>query len=499
MIIKKSALFVLVLLTLIKANPKEEIVNELIIEGQKYSYNFEIDKALKVFDTLIKKYPEDARGYHYKSIVYLWYYLGNNEEKNFDNFIKYSEISLTKLEDYLEDNPNDQLALLLTGSNYGYRALAFGKANKYLNMIWASQKSNSYLERVIDLNPESYDAYLGLGLFKFALSQVPGSFKWALNMIGFDADRRKGLQYLELAAEKGTYSKVEAEFYLSQIYSDFMFDYEKASRLLQGLNNRYPNNVLFQYSTAVLFIKERNLNQSENLLKKLLKNKDNSFRQIFAFSNFLLGDINFRKNNFTEAATYYDLFLTSKTSEDYKGIAAYRQGLCYFFSGEKEKSKNSFKLTGKGNVSIDDDTYAERKGEEVLKNDLSVIRTKIIQFYNYFHANELRKSEDSLSTLLKLNLSDDEKGEICTYLAEISNAQKEFEKGFDYSMKAISLKVKDETWISPFAYYHAAFSQYSLGNMSKAKELLGKAEDHTDFDYKSKFTSLIDQLKSKIN
>lgn len=498
MIINRITFFVLIVFTLIKSNPKEEIVNELINEGQKYSYNFEIDKALKVFDNLIKKYPEDARGYHYKSVVYLWYYLGNGEEKNFDNFIKFSEIALTKLEDYLDDNPNDQLALLLTGSNYGYRAIAFGKANKYLNMIWASQKSNSYLERTIDLNPETYDAYLGLGLFKFALSQVPSSFKWALNMIGFDANREKGLKYLELAAEKGIRSKVEAEYYLSQIYSDFMFDYENASKLLQGLNNRYPNNILFQYSAAVLFLKERQLSNSENLLKRLLKNKDNSFRQIFAFSNFLLGDINFRRNDFAEAVRYYDLFLNSKTSNDYKGIAAYRQGLSYLFAGDKEKSKISFRLTGKGNPSIDDDFYAERKGEEVLKRDLSESGAKIIQYYNFFHANELKRGEDSLSALLNLNLTDDEKGEIYTYLAEILNARNDFAGGYEYAMKVTSLKVKNETWIYPYSYYYAAFAQYSLGNPKKTKELLEKGEEFTDFDYKSKLTSLIENLKSKI-
>ena len=166
--------------------------------------------------------------------------------------------------------------------------------------------------------------------------------------------------------------------------------------------------------------------------------------------------------------------------------------------GEKEKSKTSFKLTGKGNASIDDDSYAERKGEEILKRDLSESGARIIQYYNFFHANELKKAEDSLSALLKMNLSDDEKGEIYTYLAEILNARNDFEGGYDYAMKVVDLRAKNETWIYPYSYYHAAYAQYSLGNSRKATELLIKGEEFTDFDYKSKLTSLIDHLKLKI-
>lgn len=498
MIIKKIAFLILISLISLIGNPKEEIVNGLINEGQKLAYNFEIDKALKTFDTLIKKYPEDARGYHYKSVVYLWYYLGNGEEKNFDNFIKYSEIALTKLEDYLDDNPSDRLALLLTGSNYGYRAIAFGKANKYLNMIWASQKSNSFLERTIDLYPDSYDAYLGLGLFKFALSQVPSSFKWALNMIGFDANRDKGLLYLETAAEKGFRSKVEAEYYLSQIYADFIFDFDKASKLLNSLNQRFPENILFQYSAAVLLIKQRNLDQATLLLKRILKNKDNSFRQIFAFSNFLLGDINFRKNKFSEAVDYYSLFINSKTPPDYKGIAAYRQALSLYFIDGKEKSKQSFRLTEKGNSSIDDDSYAERKGEEYLKFDITTNTAKMIRYYNYFHDNKLQLAADSLSLLLSADLTPEENAEVNLYLAEISVAQGDFEKAYSFASTTINSRIKNENWLYPFACYYAAYSKFKQGDSIKASELLEKAEDYNDFDYKSKLTSLIGLLKAKI-
>ena len=97
-----------------------------------------------------------------------------------------------------------------------------------------------------------------------------------------------------------------------------------------------------------------------------------------------------------------------------------------------------------------------------------------------------------------MNLTDEEKGEIYTYLAEIFNARNDFAGGYEYAMKVFNLKAKNETWIYPYSYFHAAYAQYSLGNFKKTKELLEKGEEYGDFDYKSKLTSLIDNLKSKI-
>ena len=99
--------------------------------------------------------------------------------------------------------------------------MAFGKAENFLDAVWATKKSESYLSEVMEINPKKNDAYLGLGLYNFAVAQIPSSFKWALNLAGISGDKETGVKYIEIAAENGNYAKVEAQYYLSQIQHGF--------------------------------------------------------------------------------------------------------------------------------------------------------------------------------------------------------------------------------------------------------------------------------------
>jgi tetratricopeptide (TPR) repeat protein len=203
--------------------PNNQIKN-LVKTGLTNAYNFQIEKAFDIFDDIIKKYPKEPEGYHYKSTIYLWFYLSNNETQNFNNFMSLSDQAIELANQKIKDEKDIEDSKFILGLNYGFRGMTFGKAERYLEMIWAFKESYANLEDIIKLNPNNYDAYLGLGLFKFTLDQIPAAFQWALDVIGFEGDISTGLNYLKTAAEKGDLVKIEAQFYLSQIYKDFYFD-----------------------------------------------------------------------------------------------------------------------------------------------------------------------------------------------------------------------------------------------------------------------------------
>lgn len=478
---------------------KEETINNLVKEGQKHSYNFELEKASKIFDTIIKHYPEDPRGYYYKSTIYLWSYLGNSEKKNFDGFVNYSSTTIDKAKDALKKDEDNETFTYILGSIYGYRAIAFGKADKFLDMIWASQKSNSYLNDAIKINPNNYDAYMGIGLFKFALSQVPSSFKWALNLIGFDADQVKGLRYLTLTAEKGEFSRIEAEYYLAHIYSEFFMDFEKSSSILKSLIKKYPSNVLFLYSLAVVDIKQRDLGNAEKVLQKLVKQKNPEFKQIISLSNFLLGDVYFRKNEFEKAINYYNIFTGTSGDKDYKGIANYRCALCYVMIDNIDTAKDLFSAARNGNLNLDDDLYAKRKAELFLKNGITDTEKSIIRFSNMIETGSYKKAADSLSTLLEMNENNEFTPKISLYLAEALFELNQYDESLKHCTIIFANSSKVDEWILPFTHFIAASNYYELKNISKAKENIEKAEKYSDYDYQNKLQGKINNFKSRMN
>lgn len=466
-------------------------------EGIQSVYNFEFDKAESIFSSLLKRNPNDLFANHFSATLSFWKYLGSNKKKYFEEFLHQSDVTIAKAGQNLAANPKNKEALFILGAAYGYRAIAYGKAEKFLDMIWASKKSNGYLEDVLEIDQNYYDAYLGIGLIKFALSQVPSGFKWALSVIGFAGDSEKGLSYLKISAEKGNYSRIEAEYYLSQLYAEFYFDYDKAKTHLVKLTQHFPGNLLFKYSLAVIEVKGRNLNSAENILLPLVKEKNSEFEQLLALSKFLLADVCFYKNNFEKAKDFYTRFLSETKEKNYSGIANYRLAICNEFENESEPPTAYYKSAQNGNELLDDDYYAKGKSEIYLKRNITEVEKSLIISTNLLEQKKYDAAIDSLTILLNDNQLQNSHAQVFLLLSEAYYYQNNFDSSLVFAQKAIGEKSKNETWIKPFAYYFASASSLKKNDKEKANYYFEKADDFSGFFYENKLKSMLKNLVSR--
>lgn len=465
-------------------------------EGIQSVYNFEFDKADLIFSAILKKNPNDLFANHFSATLSFWKYFGSNKQKYLSEFLQQSDLTIAKAEEELSDNPKNKETLFILGAAYSYRAIAYGKAEKFLDMIWASKKSNSYLENVLEIDSAYYDAYLGIGLIKFALSQVPSGFKWALSLIGFDGDSEKGLSYLKICSEKGNYSRVESEYYLSQLYAEFYFDYEKSKKHLAKLNQQFPGNLLFDYSLAVIEVKSRNLNSAENILLPLVKRKTHEFEQLLALSKFLLADVYFYGNNFEKAKDYYSKFLKETKEKNYSGIANYRLAICKEFLGED--AAPFYKTAEHGNELLDDDYYAKKKSEIYLKRNITGIEKSLIFSANLLEQKKYVTAVDSLTEILTDNHSASFRAQIYLLLAEAMYYQNIFDSALVFAQKAIGERSQNEKWVTPFAYYFASASFQKKKDMEKARYYFAKADDFSEYFYENKLKSMLKNLSRSV-
>lgn len=471
-------------------------ISRAVKKGLAYGYNFEWVKSDNVFQSLIDNYPNDPRGYHFRASIYLWYYLSNQDENDYKTFVLYSDTAIEKARVILNKDPDNVNILYILGSDYSYRAIAFSKSEKFLDAVWASKKSESYLSRTLELDSTYYDAYLGLGLYNFAVGQIPNAFRWALNLAGIHGDKKTGLEYIEKAAREGNISKVEAEYYLSQILSEFSDDYTASARYLKNLISKYPNNILFNYSFAVLNIKMRRLNEAQKILVKILNHPDTTFKQIFSFSRFLMGDVFYKKNMFDSAKVYYENFLNTTTDNDYEGIAYYRLAVCFEVTGDRVDAKKYFGMTDKGNMDIEDDIFAKRKGEVYFKRPLTNIEISLIKAKNYIDSGKYKIAVDSLSTLLEKINTDELKAEVYLYLSEANYYLGNYNESLNYALTSKLLNINEEKWIKPFASYYAARDNKKMGHTAAVKSFIDEAKSFSDYDYQKKLKNLLFALSS---
>lgn len=471
---------------------QSRIPEKNIIQGLEQSYHFNWEKSEEIFRDIIKKYPDRPEGYHFLSSIYVWFYLSSKDKNDLNIFTDYSDSAINRGVELLEENEDNDTILCLLGSNYSYRAIAFAAAENYLDAVWAGKKSESFLTEVLGINPEKYDAYLGLGLYNFAAGQTPGAFRWVLKLAGMGGDKELGIKYIKLAADKGKYNKIEAQYYYSQIANS-----EDAIEYLTELINKYPENILFNYSLASLNIRDRKLDKAKKILRKINNYNNEKFVQVTSFSNFLLGDIFYRKNEFDSAVVCYKKFLQTTPDNDYTGIASYRLGISYEIVGARDSAIMYFSKCENGNMDLDDDIYAKRKGSLYLKRTLSENEISVIKAANMIDSGNYSEAYDSLLQVLKKITSDKLKAEAYLYLSEVAFNLGEYNESLSLASASLKTEASDEKWILPYACYYAARANYYLGDKVAVNYFIDEAEDYSDYDYQNKMKALLYSLKQK--
>ena len=471
-------------------NPQSKLKSQ-ISTGLTALYNFNFKTAEKTFDDIIKIDPENPAGYHYKSISSLWFYLDSKSDYDLENFYAYSDTAIEKAEIFLDKDSSDVFVLYILGSVYANRTFAFTRDENYFDAIFAASKFYSFFNDLLTFDSLYYDAYMGKGLYNFAISQAPQTWSWALSLSGMTGDKQAGLDYLEIASKKGQLSKIDAKFYLSQIYSEFLLKFSEAKRILDDLNARFPKNLLFRYALANLYLKKYDLMNASRIYKSVLLSPDTNFTQLKNYAGLALGDIEYSLGNYESARDYYVDFLEFSTDDHFKGITALKMGLSYLFQGDSISALLYFDKTAEGNNDLDEDAYAKIKGEQYLKKLPGSSEQKLILIRNLIEAGKFKVAIDSLENFIEQPVSDTLRAEAMLYFSEAYYYISKFKKSLEYAVAIFNFD-DCELWVKPIACYYAARASKDLKNFVDAKLFIEYANNFKDYFYENK-------LKDKLN
>ena len=462
------------------------------------AYNLELTAAEKTFDKIIVLRPHSPLGYYSIAKIHFWKFLGSKKQNEYNDFIKFANQAQERIDTTLRKNEKDIQTMYIAGNLALFRAMAQATNNSSVDAFWSSKKAVGYFNDVLDLNPKFYDAYLGLGLFDYAMSFVPDFLKWAVNLTGLTSDKERGFRYIKLAYRKGTEDKTEAAFHLSKIYSDYLADYDSAFTLIKPLMERYPNNILFNYQYAVTLIKDKQLDKALIVLNKIIGAKNKNLPQTTALAIFRKGQIYFRTNQFKAAIKQYTMFIDTTKELDYKGIAAMNTALSYKFLGDDADFKKFLSLAKNGNQDIFDDSYAKQKSEKYLNGGISNTELKLVKLKNFLDAGKDKIVYDSLKLAFDKIANPIDKEVAYAYFAEAAVNLKKFPEA-EYAADQIStMKITGDKWVIPTAYLVKARIKYWKSDRVKAKEFLKVAEENNNYEFKDNIQAQIEWLKRRL-
>lgn len=218
----------------------DPIIKLLIDDVHHERFHSAIDHA----DELIKIDPDHPVGYFLKAAIYdniILDYSDYRFETNFEEVVnkaislankRLKEISKKKL-------PPDHWLHFYAGGSLGFRGLHRFFKNEWFAAFSDGLNGIEHLQESLNIYPEMYDAYYGLGNFHYWVS-AKSRFLWFLPFV--KDERKRGMEELFLAIHKGIYTSIEARYAFLRILNNEKL-YKAALKNANQLNKQFPGDV----------------------------------------------------------------------------------------------------------------------------------------------------------------------------------------------------------------------------------------------------------------
>ena len=262
------------LATLTHAQTQFEITSEidrLLRNGLNKMYRYELQEADESFDELVRRFPEHPIGYMHKAEVVWWHALRDNKNPKLEaDFERYTELAINKGHYLLKKNPRDFFALLYVAGAYGNRTRYNVYINKsYYRAMRAGIKGYDFVGPAQALRPNYVDCLIGTGAYNYFAGSLPTLLKLFAWMFTQGGDKAKGIEQLELAAQKGEYGQIAAKMVLLGVYYNEK-RFEDYQQMTSGLIEQFPTNPVFVMWLADFYIRQGKLDDGNQKLTLLL-------------------------------------------------------------------------------------------------------------------------------------------------------------------------------------------------------------------------------------
>lgn len=247
-------------------NPKDDSIKSLILQGLDLSYTNRFEEADRVFEQLIQAYPHHPVGYFYKAANLQAQMLDAEDYEREQDFYRLAERTIQLAESLQTADQADSWILFYKGSAFIYRSFMKMKIGNWLSAYKDASRGVGFLEEAVVLDSLLYDAYLGIGSFKYWKSAKAEFLLW----LPFLSDQREqGIAMIYKAIEKGEYIRQVGRDQLVWILMDKK-EYQEAFDLALQNHEAYPSSRFFKWSLASAAFRLGKWEISHRLYQELL-------------------------------------------------------------------------------------------------------------------------------------------------------------------------------------------------------------------------------------
>ncbi len=325
--------------------------DSLVKKGVYSFYNYEFDEAISILSKARKDFP-DHPGVHLIWAAARW--VKAQSSLTVAETYNLLESDLNEIEsvylDLTEKYPYNPTYKLYKGSAIGLKARVTLGRKQWFKTLSNAYKGFVIIDDVAENNPDIVDALLPIGIIEYYAGISNSILKYAIKIYGLTASKELGLQKMNLAADEGSWSWIEAKSILSNIYLWVEDEPILALNHSKDLANHFPNNFYFNLLYLESNIRTNNLSISITIIEDMdFKLSKLSDMQRTWYQPYLIYEkalYSFYKKDFKSSLSLVNEAINNYAAElDIVLANAFLlQGKCYDKIGKRKKAKESYQM-----------------------------------------------------------------------------------------------------------------------------------------------------------
>lgn len=302
-------------------------------------------------------FPDDPVAWLLRLKLWWWSILEGRAELQAtleSDFQRLQEVAQSRL----ARDPDDLRALVALGEAH----CAMGRLQGIRGQGWAALQSHRQgvplLERALALDPDLAEPRVSLGVYHYYAARAPGFLRFLGRLLSVQADRRRGLQELWLAATTPGMQQAEATFFLVEVLCGVEDDALEALPLAMRLHARFPGSLPAALSLASVHLAL----ERPDLAVAVLTPLAGEYRPRPVAARFFVARTLCVSGRVQEGLEILDGFTRDEleTVTWLRGWHAYYRGLAYEQLGRLREARRAFEVACDAPEVADSHRYARR-------------------------------------------------------------------------------------------------------------------------------------------
>lgn len=225
----------------------QDKIDSTLVEIIDQIYRENYDAADSISHTLISRFPDHPAGYFMLAVISISEGLFLKDyDKYYDTSFEWLDKAINRANKWIKQDQHEARAFFFAGGAHGYEAAIHARRKSWIKTGFSALRGIRYLERAQELDPTLADINFGLGLYHVVAGNQEGIVKFLQKLLPIPAgDAELGVELLNIARERGNFTRLAAISSLAFSYVHFDKEYQKAIELLDHILESYPDNLEF--------------------------------------------------------------------------------------------------------------------------------------------------------------------------------------------------------------------------------------------------------------